>query len=147
MLSAMALATYYVVANRNLAPAVLAGAADRQPQASLAGIDPTRLANLFVILARYRRPYGGPARCKLLTDATLDQCVLLVPPRMVALLATAEPFVQQVAAEWASAPRGALGHCSPQAAAEALVTLIELAKTARRMDTDLLLWLSLARNP
>jgi len=143
----MAVAAHYVVAHRNLAPAVLAGAADQQPQATLTGIDPTRLANLFVILARHRRPYGGPARCKLLTDSTLDQCVLLVPPRMVAMLASAQPFAPQVAAEWSRTPPGAAGPWSQQAAAEALATLIELARTARRMETDLLLWLSLTRRP
>jgi hypothetical protein len=140
----MSLAADYVVAHRNHAPAVLAGGSGTQPDARLAGIDPPRLASLLVILARHKRPYLGPARCKMLTDSAHHQCVLLVPPRMVAMLAAAEAVAPQVAVEWARAHGPTSGAWSVQAASQALGRLIELAKMARRSDSDLLVRLSLS---
>jgi hypothetical protein len=154
MLSPMSLATEYCVAHRTLAPAVLFAGTGNLPNATLPGIDPTRLARLFAILSKHGRPYGGPSKCKLLTDAALDHCVLLVAPKMVALLPNAEPVSGRVAKEWADTSHTTASSWDRSSgapaltldvAARALGSLIGLARVARSTRSDLLLRLSLPR--
>jgi hypothetical protein len=150
----MVLATDYCVAHRTLAPAVLFAGTANLPHAKLPGIDPTRLARLLGILSRRGRPHGGPTKCRLLTDAALDHCVLLVAPNMVAMVAAASPEAEAVAEEWAAAGpatgsawmrHGVAPALTAETAIEALRSLIDLAQVARASRTDLLLRLSLAR--
>lgn len=138
------LATDYIVARKDQAERILAQGPEGHPHARLAGIDPGRLSTLLAILARRLRPYGGAARCRLLTDPTRDECVVLVPPRMVALLVAAAPLAGSAAVDWSKAHVGGLRAWTERDAAHALECLVELATIARRTNRDLLARLALS---
>lgn len=133
----------YVVADRSLATTVLEKGAGERPRARLA-IGPAHLWTLFGVLVRRLRPYGGPGRCRLLTDSTRDECVLLVPPRMVALLAVSGSMARrdEVVREWARESRDS-GTLDERTASQALEQLSKLAALARLEGLDLLVRLML----
>src|SRR5580658_1313290 len=124
MLVRMYLRTDFHVADREQAAALLAGRIEGRACAHLIGVDAVKLTRLFRILARYRRPYGAPEGGRLLKSEGSRRWAVWIPPRLVAMLSTAEPLLDAVADEWMRTPEIAAERWSRATVRHALAGLV-----------------------